>query len=66
MESFGSRVREMRQARGWTLELLAHKCGSSKSYICQLEHKRHACPSLQMVCALADAFECSLDELAGR
>ena len=43
----GERVREIRQKRGLTLEALADRVGSSKSYMWEIENKDVARPSAE-------------------
>ncbi len=56
------RVRELRTARGWSLEELSSICGVSRSMISQIE-RRQANPTLAVTLKIAHAFEMSLDEL---
>jgi transcriptional regulator with XRE-family HTH domain len=37
LERFGRRLRELRQAEGWSQEEFAHQCGLDRSYVGGLE-----------------------------
>jgi len=58
----GAKIRELRQAGGWTLEELARSVGLSKSAISQIESGRTE-PSLQTVRRLAAALKIPLASL---
>jgi hypothetical protein len=45
----GKKIRELRQAKGYTLEKLADLAQSSKSYIWELENKEPPRPSAEKV-----------------
>lgn len=62
-ETFGTRVKELRKARKLTLEELADKVGSTKSYMWELENKRNANPSAWIVHKLARALDVTFDQL---
>lgn len=50
------RIKELRQARGWTQEHLAMLAGTNKGYISQLESGKRE-PSTETLRSLAAAFE---------
>ena len=56
------RVRELRQARGWSLEALSAACGVSRSMLSQIE-RNEANPTLAVTMRIAQAFGMSLGEL---
>ena len=63
---FGTRVRELRDARQFTQRELAERLGVSVSYISKVENERlhfGDYPSEQFVRRLADALQCDEDEL---
>lgn len=62
---FGQRVRELRKARNLSLKDVAEGIGSLKSTLSNIERGIRA-PSLDMLIALADFFDVSLDYLVGR
>jgi len=59
----GDRVRELRQKRGLTLEALADRVGSSKSYMWEIENKDVARPSAEKLHQIAVALETTTDYL---
>lgn len=59
----GDRVREQRRKRGLTLEALAEKVGSSKSYMWEIENKEVARPSAEKLAQIAAALETTTEYL---
>ena len=62
---FSIRLKELRNSHNLTLQQLGVAIGSTKATIGNLENSNKQ-PSLQMVIALADYFNVSLDYLTGR
>lgn len=62
-DSFARKVRSRRIEKGMTLEELANRLGSTKSYIWQLENKSPARPSGELLLKLASVLELSPDYL---
>jgi transcriptional regulator with XRE-family HTH domain len=60
--SFGVRLRELRLARGWTLEELACRSGLSKAFLSRLESSGRQA-SIAAVLTLARVFDVSLTSL---
>jgi len=60
LQSFGSRVKELRKARGMTLEEVARAVGTHKGYVSGIELGRVRPPSARFVTRFARAF--SVDE----
>jgi len=58
----GTRVKELRTARGWSLESLANASGVSRSMLSQIERER-ANPTLAVTMRIAGAFGMRLGEL---
>ena len=56
------RVRELRRAKGWTLESLSAACGVSRSMLSQIE-RNAANPTLGVAFRIAGAFAMSLGDL---
>lgn len=56
------RVRELRQARSWSLEAMSAACGVSRSMLSQIE-RNEANPTLAVTVRIAQAFGMSLGEL---
>ncbi|MEW6302796.1 MAG: XRE family transcriptional regulator [Verrucomicrobiota bacterium] len=56
------RVKELRQARGWSLDALAKASGVSRSMLSQIERARTN-PTLAVTCRIARAFGMSLGEM---
>lgn len=61
----GSRVRGLREGRGWTLVDASHACKLAPSQIWEIEHDRKQVWTFVAV-LLADGLETSLDYLCGR
>ena len=57
--NFGEKLRKRRVERGITLERLAEIVGTRKSYIWQLENKKPARPSGELLIKLANALDIS-------
>ena len=66
MKTMGEIIREKRKARGWSLEYLAKKLGTTIHTLSCWERNLTTPKNFYVVCDLADIFECSLDELVGR
>lgn len=72
-EKFGEKLRKARVKNGFTLEALADGTGTSKAYVWQLENKKNAKPSAELLLKIAnflgespDYFlDDSLDEPSG-
>ena len=64
-QTLGQRIRELRQRRGWSQQILASKVGVRQKQISAYERDINV-PSGEIFIALADAFEVSLDYLAQR
>ncbi|MFZ0817895.1 MAG: helix-turn-helix transcriptional regulator [Candidatus Sulfotelmatobacter sp.] len=57
-----SRVKELRNARGWTQEQLAKAVGVSRQSINSIERDRYV-PSLMLALTFARVFGCPTDEI---
>ena len=57
-----NRVKELRNARGWTQEQLADAVGVSRQSINSIERERYV-PSLPLALSFARVFGCSTDEI---
>ena len=53
-EKFGEKLRKVRTSRKKTLEELATAIGSSKAYVWQLENKKNAKPSAELLLKVAN------------
>ena len=63
---FGRRLKELREARGWSQSELARRAGLTANAISQLEDlDRPRWPLFPTLCKLAGAFDLTLDQLAG-
>jgi transcriptional regulator with XRE-family HTH domain len=63
---FGNRVRELRQARGWSLRDLAEKVAVGFTYLSRVENERlnfGDYPSDNLIHRLADALDADEEEL---
>jgi transcriptional regulator with XRE-family HTH domain len=58
------RVKDLRAARGWSLERLSAACGVSRSMLSQIE-RNEANPTLAVTLRIAEAFGITLGELVG-
>ncbi|AVF03293.1 MULTISPECIES: helix-turn-helix domain-containing protein [Devosia] len=58
-EVFGEKLRKRRIEKALTLEGLADKIGSTKAYVWQLENKRPARPSGELLLKIASVLEVS-------
>lgn len=65
MVTFPERLKEARKVKGWSLQDLANKTGLAKYHLYCLEHGRYE-PRMMTLLWLAEAFEVSMDWLAGR
>jgi transcriptional regulator with XRE-family HTH domain len=63
--AMGQRIRELRLARGLTQEQLARQIDVGLDAVRKWERGKRT-PMLDMAVKLADALECTIDELAGR
>lgn len=64
--SFAERLKELRQARGWTQDELAAVSGVTQAQISRLEAGVQLDPRASTLERLADAFDMTLDVLVGR
>lgn len=62
-DAFGEKVRARRIAKGLTLDALAERIGSTKAYVWQLENKRPAKPSGELLLKLAEVLDVSAEFL---
>jgi len=63
---FGTRIKDLRTKKGMTLDQLAQKTGTAKSYIWELENKDPPRPSVDKLSAIAEALGVTVDYLFGR
>ena len=61
----GENIRRKRLECDLEQQELAKRVGVNKSCICQYE-KGIRCPSVGVLCKIADTLQCSLDELRGK
>ena len=61
-KKLGQRVRDLRQAHGWTQEAFADHCGFARTYMSRIE-TGGANPSLDALKVLADALKMTLASL---
>ncbi|MGA3088144.1 MAG: helix-turn-helix transcriptional regulator [Terriglobales bacterium] len=57
-----NRIKELRNARGWTQEQLGKAVGVSRQSINSIERNRYV-PSLLLALTFADVFDCSTDQI---
>jgi putative transcriptional regulator len=60
--NISNRVKEFRNARGWTQEQLAKAVGVSRQSINSVERDRYV-PSLLLALTFARVFDCSTDQI---
>ena len=53
-KKFGEKLRQVRTSQRRTLEELAEAVGSSKAYVWQLENKKNAKPSAELLLKIAN------------
>ena len=58
----GSRIHELRKAKGLSQEQLADLAGCDRTYVGMLE-RQQGNPSLSMLAALASALDATMDDL---
>ena len=63
--SFGERVASLRSTQSLTLQQLGNILGLTKAAVGNLQHGRKK-PSVDVLIAIADYFDVSLDYLVGR
>ena len=59
----GPKIRALRKAREYTLEQLAERAGSSKSYIWELENRAPPRPSAELLTRIATALGVTIEYL---
>lgn len=64
-KTIGQILFEKRKAKGWTQQKLASKIDSCQGTVAAWEHG-DAYPNALFLSSLADAFDCTTDELCGR
>ena len=62
MTRIRNRVKELRDARGWTQQQLADAVGVSRQSINSVERNRYV-PSLELALQFGRVFEVSIDEI---
>jgi len=62
-ERLGATLRDLRQARGWSLSYTGEICGTSGANISKIERGRAKEYSLQLLSSLAEAYGMKLYEL---
>lgn len=62
---FGFIVRQSRESRGWSQEVLADRANLNRSYLGEVE-RGSAVPSLATIEKLARAFDTSMSDLVAR
>ncbi|MBR6005913.1 MAG: helix-turn-helix transcriptional regulator [Clostridia bacterium] len=60
----GEKIKDLRKKNGWSQKKLADKLKVSNATICKYESCAIT-PTVEMLCALADVFRVSMDELCG-
>lgn len=63
MSKLGKKIRELRKAAGLTLDELAEKSGSSKSYIWELENRPATRPSAEKLGRMAEVLGTTIEFL---
>ena len=62
-ETFGTRVRTLREEAGLSLRKLAKLLGMSPAYLSKLERDLLPPPSGEYICSIADVLETNKDDL---
>lgn len=63
-DSFGARIRRLREQKGWSLSELASRASISRSYLAQVESGKSA-PTEEKIIQLANALGARASELLG-
>jgi len=63
--TFGARLRALREGKGLSVTALAAAAGLARSYAQDLENDHKCEPGWQVVCRLADALGCRLQDFRG-
>jgi transcriptional regulator with XRE-family HTH domain len=66
LASLAARVKNFRDAAGWTQEELATRAGLSVAMVSQIEQGKRPDPRVSTVTKLADALAVDVGELIGR
>jgi len=61
--TLGTKIKELREEKGYTLEKLAELTGSSKSYIWELENKAPPRPSAEKISKIAEKLGVTIEYL---
>ena len=61
--ALGSKIKDLRTGKGYTLEKLADLTGSSKSYIWELENKNPPRPSAEKISKIAEKLGVTIEYL---
>jgi XRE family transcriptional regulator, master regulator for biofilm formation len=61
----GSRIRSLREKKGYSISELAIRSGISKSYLSQIERNLQVNPSLHLLSKLASTLDATLEDLIG-
>lgn len=59
------KIKEIRKQRGYTQSFMAEKLSMTQGAYNQLENEKYKM-NIEMLCRLADIFECSTDDILGR
>lgn len=59
---FGEKLRQVREAKGYTLKVVAQKAGVSESLVSQIE-RNHVSPAIDTLLTLADVLDINLEFL---
>lgn len=62
MSAVSNRIKELREARGWTQQALAEAVGVSRQSINSIERDRYT-PSLELALTFARVFRLSTDDI---
>ena len=63
MVDFGSRIRQARESNGMSVQALADKVGTSRSWMSSIENGYVRNPGIQMIAKIADSLCVSIDSL---
>lgn len=64
MNTVGSRVKELRTKRGWSMSELTRRSGIATRHVGAIEQGKTS-PTLRTLARIADALETSVEELTG-
>lgn len=57
------KIKQLREQKGWSQSKLARKAGISRNYLSEIEHGKYQNIGAEILCKLAKALNCTLNDL---